>query len=178
MELGQDLLCQKIIYFLFKKCFRKVTCMEVITMSRIEIKLLAFVLFLLTLFQLTNANAYERTFYPDETYKGPVYVVIKVASAGTMITDPLRIGTKVNCFGKVVWGPHVGTFRKDLRVAAGLGWKASYLAVKFEKKKRDRIPLTVTAEIERQDFKIELIDFKYGRPDQTYTVISASWSDQ
>jgi len=144
-------------------------------MGRIEMKLLAFVLFLLTLFQLTNANAYERTFDPDRTYQGPVYVAIKVVSIHTMITDPSRIGTKVNCSGKVVWGPYLGTFRKDLKVAAGSGWKASYLAVKFEKKKRDRVPLTVTAEVESQYFKIESIDFKYGKPDKIYTVTSASW---
>lgn len=144
-------------------------------MLRIEVKLLVLALFLLTFFQVTNANSYENTFYPEEAYTGPVYMAIKVVSVHTMITDPLRIGTKVNCSGKVVWGPYVGTFRKDLRVAAGLGWEASYLAVKFEKKKRDRVPLTVIAEIDSQYFKIESIDFKYGKPDKRYTDTSASW---
>jgi hypothetical protein len=144
-------------------------------MARIEMKVLAFVLLLLPLFQLANANAFERTFYPDQAYTGHVYAAIKVVPVHTMLSDPSRIGTKVNCSGKVVWGPNVGIFRKDLRVAAGLGWEASYLAVKFEKKKRDRVPLTVTAEIENQYFKIESIDFKYGNPDKIYAVVSASW---
>lgn len=144
-------------------------------MLRIELKLLVLVLFLLTFFQVTNANSYDKTFYPEQAYTGPVYVAIKIVSVSTMITDPLRIGTKVNCSGKVVWGPNVGIFRKDLRVAAGLGWQASYLAVTFEKKKRDRVPLTVSGGIDSQYFKIESIDFKYGKPDKIYTVTSASW---
>lgn len=144
-------------------------------MGRIEMKLLAVLLFPLTLFQLTNANAFERTFYPEQAYTGPVYAAIKVVPVHTMLSDPSRIGTKVNCSGKVVWGPNVGIFRKDLRVAAGVGWEASYLAVKFEKKKKDRVPLTVAAAVESQYFKIESIDFKYGKPDRIYTVTSASW---
>ena len=144
-------------------------------MLRIAVKLLVPVLFLLTFFQVTNANSYDKTFYPEEPYTGPVYVAIKIVSVHTMITDPLRIGTKVNCSGKVVWGPNVGIFKKDLRVAAGSGWEASYLAVKFKKKMRDRVPLTVTAEIDSQYFKIESIDFRYGKPDKKYTNTSASW---
>lgn len=99
-------------------------------MSKSILKLLLSILFVLVNFQILIAE--EKTFTPPKDYKGDMYVVIKVVGYG---------GYEECSEIKIVWGP----WETEPLSAVSSARSLKPLAIRFEKKKRDQVPLTVIA---------------------------------
>jgi len=133
-----------------------------------------FFLFLITIvFHAGSAYGQsEQTSVFPMDYTGPVYVVIKLSPEFIRIVNPLLRG-KISVKGRILWGPHEGIF--DIRTDE-IGREAGRLykpvAVKFEKKKKDQVPLTVIVD----GHKKAEITFHTGIPDkEKYVVGNAKW---
>lgn len=124
-------------------------------MSKSILKPLLSVLFVLVNFQIIMAE--ERTYTPPKDYKGDMYVVIKM-------DEPH--GYEECSEIKIVWGPWETESISAISGARSL----KPLAIKFEKKKRDHIPLTVIANCPAS---IELLT---GEPDRrNYKIKRPNW---
>lgn len=106
---------------------------------------------------LSYVAAAEKTFTPLMDYKGDMYVVIKVVGyAGYEECSEI----------KVVWGPWETEPLSAIRSARS----GKPLAIMFEKKKRDQVPLTVIANCSTS------IELMTGKPDRgKYEVIKPNW---
>ncbi len=84
-----------------------------------------------------QAKAEERTLMPPKDYKGVMYVTIEITGGDVSINEYANI----EC--KIVWGPYETKPVSGSVFTDPLLKFAQPLALKFEKKKKDQVPLTV-----------------------------------
>ncbi|MBU1182095.1 MAG: hypothetical protein KKF00_08040 [Proteobacteria bacterium] len=112
---------------------------------------------LLVLVSFSYVVAAEKTFTPAKDYKGDMYVVIKAGGA---------VGYEECSRIKVIWGPWETEPVSAIQSARSL----KPLAIKFEKNKKDQVPLTVIANCSAS------IELNSGKPDsRSYEVIEPRW---
>lgn len=112
---------------------------------------------LLVLVSFSYVVAAEKTFTPAKDYKGDMYVIIK-AGGSVGYEECSRI--------KVIWG----TWETEPVSAIQSARSLKPLAIKFEKNKKDQVPLTVIANCPAS------VELRMGKPDsRSYEVIEPRW---
>jgi hypothetical protein len=114
-------------------------------------------------------SAAQRTFTPPMQYTGDMYVLVK--SSGKQEGGAVAIAPFHNCSFKIIWGPWE---TKAVEPMSGIGkvkWMSHTLAIKFRKKQKDQVPLTVQV-IGCIPDSIELYT---GRPEGNIRAFTPRW---
>jgi hypothetical protein len=115
------------------------------------------IILVLVLVSFSYVVAAEMTFTPQRDYKGDMYVVIKTAG---------YVGYEECSEIKVIWGP----WETEPVSAIKSARTKKPFAIKFKKKERDQIPLTVVTNCPAS------IELKHGNPDsRSYDVTEPRW---
>lgn len=147
-------------------------------MLRSIVKSITYYLFFLFVLQVTSAHCLERTYQFNYNYTGYVYVVIELEgeAKGAGREAPMGPLSEITLSGKVVWGPHVGTFKHSIKAQPGK--QLGPFAIVFKKDGKGSQPLTVNAELSEWAYsthKVKSINFYEGKLPKGYTSISLKW---
>jgi len=107
-------------------------------------------------FVASNAIAAEKTFNPRQDYKGEMFVSI--------VVNPGQFPCEPGSSAKIIWGPWQ---TEEVKLH-----QSKPRAIRFEKKKKDNVPLTVIV----SSCEEARIDLGYGEPEQgKYLIEKPDW---